>query len=81
MKLAEAMAKIQRLEIENTELKQTNENLIKEQNEFQDALIQKVQEIKKLGPFKRFLAYGRLLWDLITTIEQAVSKANENKNK
>ncbi len=79
MKLAEAMAKIQRLEIENTELKQTNENLIKEQNEFQDALIQKVQEIKKLGPFKRFLAYGRLLWDLITTIEQAVSKANENK--
>ncbi len=46
MKLAEAMAKIQRLEIENTELKQTNENLIKEQNEFQDALIQKVQEIK-----------------------------------
>ena len=79
MKLAEAMAKIQRLEIENTELKQTNENLIKEQNEFQDALIQKVQEIKKLGPFKRFLAYGRLLWDLITTIEQAISKANENK--
>jgi len=79
MKLAEAMAKIQRLEIENTELKQTNENLIKEQNEFQDALVQKVQEIKKLGPFKRFLAYGRLLWDLISTIEQAISKANENK--
>ena len=79
MKLAEAMAKIQRLEIENTELKETNENLIKEQNEFQDALVQKVQEIKKLGPFKRFLAYGRLLWDLISTIEQAISKANENK--
>ena len=79
MKLAEAMAKIQRLEIENTELKQTNENLIKEQNEFQNALIQKVQEIKKLGPFKRFLAYGRLLWDLISTIEKAISKANENK--
>jgi len=79
MKLAEAMAKIQRLEIENTELKETNENLIKEQNEFQDALVAKVQEIKKLGPFKRFLAYGRLLWDLISTIEKAVSKANENK--
>jgi len=79
MKLAEAMAKIQRLEIENTELKETNENLIKEQNEFQDALVAKVQEIKKLGPFKRFLAYGRLLWDLISTIEQAISKANENK--
>ena len=79
MKLAEAMAKIQRLEIENTELKQTNENLIKEQNEFQEALVAKVQEIKKLGPFKRFLAYGRLLWDLISTIEQAISKANENK--
>ena len=79
MKLSEAMAKIQLLEIENTELKETNKNLIKEQNEFQDALIQKVQEIKKLGPFKRFLAYGRLLWDLISTIEKAISKANENK--
>ena len=79
MKLSEAMARIQLLEIENTELKETNENLIKEQNELQAALVQKVQEIKKLGPFKRFLAYGRLLWDLISTIEQAISKANENK--
>ncbi len=79
MKLSEAMAKIQLLQIENLALKETNENLIKEQNEFQDALVQKVQEIKKLGPFKRFLAYGRLLWDLISTIEQAISKANQNK--
>ena len=79
MKLAEAMSKIQKLELENLALKQTNENLIKEQNEFQEALVAKVQEIKKLGPFKRFLAYGRLLWDLISAIEQAISKANQNK--
>lgn len=79
MKLSEAMAKIQLLEIENLALKNANENLIKEQKEFQEALVLKVQEIKKLGPFKRFLAYGRLLWDLISTIEQAINKANQNK--
>ena len=79
MKLSEAMSKIQKLELENLALKETNENLIKEQNEFQEALILKVKEIKKLGPFKRFLAYGRLLWDLISTIEQAIRKVNENK--
>jgi len=79
MKLAEAMKKIVQMEREIFELKGINENLIKEQKEFQAALILKVQEIKKLGPFKRFLAYGRLLWDLISTIEQAISKANQNK--
>jgi len=86
MKLAEAMKKIVELETKVrqkdmyiVELKEVNENLIKEQKEFQAALVAKVQEIKKLGPFKRFLAYGRLLWDLISTIEQAISKANENK--
>ena len=78
MNLVQAQQRIQHLEIENVALKETNKQLIKEQNEFQDALIAKVEEIKKLGPFKRFLAYGRLLWDLISTIEQAVSKA-QNK--
>ena len=78
MNLTQAQQRIQHLEIENVALKETNKQLIKEQNEFQDALIAKVEEIKKLGPFKRFLAYGRLLWDLISTIEKAVSKA-QNK--
>ena len=79
MKLAEAMKKIVQMEIEIFELKGINENLIKEQKEFQAALVAKVQEIQLMGPFKRFLAYGRLLWDLISTIEQAISKANQNK--
>ena len=79
MNLIQAQQRIQHLEIENVALKESNKKLIEEQQEFQDALIAKVQEIKKLGPFKRFLAYGRLLWDLITTIEQAVSKAQANK--
>lgn len=79
MNLIQAQQRIQHLEIENVALKESNKKLIEEQKQFQDALIAKVQEIKKLGPFKRFLAYGRLLWDLITTIEQAVSKAQANK--
>ena len=86
MKLAEAMKKVVELETKVrqkdmyiVELKEVNENLIKEQKEFQAALVAKVQEIQLMGPFKRFLAYGRLLWDLISTIEQAISKANQNK--
>jgi len=79
MKLAEANKKIVQMEIEIFELKGINENLIKEQNEFQAALVAKVQEIQMMGPFKRFMAYGRLLWDLISTIEQAIRKVNENK--
>jgi hypothetical protein len=79
MNLIQAQQRIQHLEIENVNLKESNKKLIEEQKQFQDALIAKVQEIKKLGPFKRFLAYGRLLWDLISTIEQAVSKAQTNK--
>ena len=57
-------------------LKSENEELIKKQQAFQGALIDKIEEIKKLGPFKRFFAYGRLLMDLIQTIEKAIS---ENK--
>ena len=79
MNLVQAQQRIQHLEIENVNLKESNKKLIEEQKQFQDALIAKVQEIKKLGPFKRFLAYGRLLWDLISTIEQAISKAQANK--
>lgn len=79
MNLIQAQQRIQHLEIENVNLKESNKKLIEEQKQFQDALIAKVQEIKKLGPFKRFLAYGRLLWDLISTIEQAISKAQANK--
>ena len=78
MNIVQAQQKIQHLEIENDALKETNKQIIKEQNEFQDALIAKVEEIKKMGPFKRFFAYGRLLIDLIETIEKAVSKA-QNK--
>jgi hypothetical protein len=84
MKLSESMSKITELQgkiiqkdMYIVELKETNENLIKEQAEFQAALIQKIKEINNLGPFKRFMAYGRLMWDLIATIEQAISKANK----
>jgi len=57
-------------------LKNENDELIKKQQAFQGALIDKIEQIKKLGPFKRFFAYGRLLMDLIQTIEKAIS---ENK--
>ena len=46
-----------------------NENLIKEQKAFQDALKKEVDRIKGYKPWKRFFAAARLVIDLITTIE------------
>lgn len=61
---------------ENQQLKINNEKLIKEQKQFQDALIAKIEELKKLGVWKRFWGYWSLVADLINTIEQAISKTN-----
>ena len=59
---------------ENIQLHLDNEKLVKEQKEFQDALKEKIDQLKKLGPWKRFWGYWQLVSDLITTIEQAISK-------
>jgi FtsZ-binding cell division protein ZapB len=77
MNINKALEKIQALKIENDILKNENENLKKEYKEFQDELFKKVEEIKKLKPFRRWLAYGRLLWDLITLIEEGIRKATK----
>lgn len=76
MKLAEAIAQIENQKIEIEVLKNENEKLLKEQKEFQDELFKRVQEIKKMKPFRRFMAYGRLLWDLIAVIEQGIRNAH-----
>ncbi|MDB4433141.1 hypothetical protein N9166_00195 [bacterium] len=73
MEINKALEKIQEQKIKIDILTNENEKLLKEQEEFQSALIEKIKEIKKLGPFKRFFAYGRLLMDLIQTIEKAIS--------
>ena len=76
MKLAEAIAQIENQKIEIEILKNENEKLLKEQKEFQDELFKRVQEIKKMKPFRRFMAYGRLLWDLVAVIEQGIRNAH-----
>lgn len=76
MKLAEAIAQIENQKIEIEVLKNENEKLLKEQKEFQDELFKRVQEIKKMKPFRRFMAYGRLLWDLVAVIEQGIRNAH-----
>ncbi len=73
MEINKALEKIQEQKIKIDVLTNENEKLLKEQEEFQSALIEKIKEIKKLGPFKRFFAYGRLLMDLIQTIEKAIN--------
>ena len=77
LKLIRKMTKeqIQAIIAENIQLKEDNSNLIKEQKEFQNMLIEKINALKELGPWKRFWGYWRLVMDLITTIEQAISNS------
>jgi len=63
------------LKEDNSKLKEDNSKLIKKQKEFQDMLIEKINALKVLGPWRRFWGYWRLVMDLITTIEQAISKS------
>ena len=69
-------AQIQQMIAENLQLKEDNSNLIKEQKEFQDALKEKINALKDLGPWRRFWGYWQLVIDLITTIEDAISASN-----
>ena len=67
---------INKLVAENIQLNLDNENLKKEQKEFQDALKEKINALKDLGPWKRFWGYWQLVIDLITTIEEAIAASN-----
>ena len=67
---------INKLVAENIQLNLDINKLKKEQAEFQDALIEKINELKQLGAWRRFWGYWKLVMDLITTIEQAISKQN-----
>jgi len=77
LKLISKMTKeqIQAIVAENIQLKEDNSNLIKEQKEFQYMLIEKINALKDLGPWRRFWGYWRLVMDLITTIEEAITKS------
>jgi hypothetical protein len=59
---------------ENIKLNLDMNKLKKEQSEFQDALVEKINELKNLGPWRRFWGYWKLVLDLITTIEETIRK-------
>ena len=59
---------------ENIQLNLDMNKLKKEQSEFQDALVEKINELKNLGPWRRFWGYWKLVLDLITTIEETIRK-------
>tara|TARA_R110000824_G_scaffold128525_1_gene289380 strand:+ start:167 stop:442 length:276 start_codon:yes stop_codon:yes gene_type:complete len=59
---------------ENIQLNLDMNKLKKEQSEFQDALVEKINELKNLGPWRRFWGYWQLVLDLITTIEETIRK-------
>ena len=67
---------INKIVAENIQLHLDNENLKKQQAEFQNALIEKINALKDLGPWRRFWGYWKLVMDLITTIEEAIRKQN-----
>ncbi len=73
-------AEVQAMIAENIQLNLDNEKLKKEQKEFQNALIEKINALKDLGAWKRFWGYWKLVMDLITTIEEAIA-ASKSKDK
>ena len=79
MKIEQALALIEKLQIENQILTEENNDLKKEQKEFQDVLILKIMEIEKLGFWQKIGKYWALLTDLINTIKLSIDQVNANK--
>jgi len=69
---------ITKLQAQIFQLVEENNNLKKEQKEFQDVLILKVRAIQKLGWWKRITSYGKLVADLINTIIQTVEEVKKD---
>jgi predicted oxidoreductase len=65
-----AQLKIQELQIEN-------ENLRKNQEAFQNAIIDEVKRIESTPKAWRWMQYGKLLFQLIDTIREAVNKSKK----
>lgn len=65
---------INKMIAENIQLNLDMNKLKKEQLEFQNALVEKINELKNLGPWRRFWGYWKLVMDLITTIEETIRK-------
>ena len=61
------------------ELVNENELLLKEQQEFQDALMIRCAEIQSMPPVKRFFNYGKLLWAIIELIMECIDKINQRR--
>jgi len=73
MSINEALEKI-------LEQKNFIETLEKQQSNFLQTLIYKIYIIKSYNPIKRFFIQGRLLNDLIQTIESAIDEQNKQIN-
>ena len=73
MSINEALEKI-------LEQKNYIETLEKQQSNFLQTLIYKIYIIKSYNPIKRFFIQGRLLNDLIQTIESAIDEQNKQIN-
>ena len=65
---------INKMIAENIQLNLDMNKLKKEQLEFQNALVEKINELKNFGPRRRFWGYWTLVMDLITTIEETIRK-------
>ena len=73
MSINEALEKI-------LEQKNYIETLEKQQSNLLQTLIYKIYIIKSYNPIKRFFIQGRLLNDLIQTIESAIDEQNKQIN-
>ena len=72
MQLSEAMQLIEKLHLENVYLKNENEKLTKETNEFLEELEKTVVEIEKLDWWGKITKYGKLIWDMYLVVKKRI---------
>jgi hypothetical protein len=72
MQLSEAMQLIEKLQLENVYLKNENEKLTKETNEFLEELEKTVVEIEKLDWWGKITKYGKLIWDMYLVVKKRI---------
>jgi predicted oxidoreductase len=74
MEIGQALAQIAVLQKQVEVLQLQNEVLKQNQEAFQNALITEVQAIEATPKSWRWLQYGKLLFQLIATIKEAIDK-------
>lgn len=81
MQLQEAIAKILELEKNVVILKDENEKLKKESEDFINELVVKYDEMESLDWWGRITKAGRIVWDLYSIVKRKIEERKNNNKK